>query len=150
MQKQISQKNGYRRKMEHLSKLINTGIKSCSWKTPLGSQKLSVIAKTVKCTLCIFHWNADNERRLSVKEETLSKERFSFSIVTPNGLQATDGGIRNGLSNMVVTKEMLSPVRGLYKAYSQHIDKEKGKKKKKSQLIRSWSWGNKKKVGSWD
>ena len=31
MQKQISHKNGYRRKMEHLSELFNTGNKFCSW-----------------------------------------------------------------------------------------------------------------------
>ena len=74
MQKQISQKNGYRRKMEHLSKLINTGIKSCSWKTPLGSQKFSVIAKTVKCALGISHWNGDRERSLSVNKDTQQRE----------------------------------------------------------------------------
>ena len=56
---------------------------------------------------------------LSVNKKTLSKERSGFSIVTLNGLQATGDGIRNvnGLPNVVVTKEMLSPVKGSYKAY---------------------------------
>ena len=32
----------------------------------------------------------------------------------------------------LITKEMLSPVTGSYKAYMQHMDKEKGKDKKKN------------------
>ena len=94
-------------------------------KTPLGSQKFSVLAKTVNFAL-------NSERSLSVNKKTLSKERSGLSIVTLNGLQATDNGIRNvnGLSNIVVTKEMLSPGIGSYKAYMQHIDKEKGKDEK--------------------
>ena len=106
-------------------------------KTPLGSQKFSVLAKTVKCPLGLSHRNSENERSLSVNKKTLSKEVYGLSIVTLNGLRTTVDGIRNveGLSNIVVTKEMLSSVKGFYKAYMQHIDKEKGKdKKKKSNL----------------
>ena len=86
-----------------------------------------------KVFLSLSHGNADNERILSVNKKTLSKERPGLSIVTLNGLWATDDGIRNvnGLSNIVVTKEMLSTVKGSYKAYMQHIDKEKGKDEKK-------------------
>ena len=93
------------RKMEHLSELINTGIKFCSWRLPLGSQKFSVLAKTVKCALGLSHGNADNEGSLSVNKKTLSKERSGLSIVTLNGLGAIDDGIRNvnGLSNIPVT-----------------------------------------------
>ena len=102
-------------------------------KTLLGKQKFRVLAKTVKCALDLSHGNADNERSLSVKKKILRKERSGLSVVTLTGLQATDDGIRNvnGLSNMVVPKEMLSTVKGSYKAYMQHIDKEKGKDKKK-------------------
>ena len=54
----------------------------------------------------------------------------------------------NGLSNIVVTRGMLSTVECSYKAYMQHIDKEKGEDQKKksnspeAEAIR-------KKVGSW-
>ena len=93
-----------------------------------------MLPKTLKCTLGLSLGNADNERSLSVNKKTLSKERSGLSIVTMNCLQATDDGIRNvnGLSNIVVTKEMLSSVKGSCKAYMQLIDKEKGKDKKKS------------------
>ena len=69
----------------------------------------------------------------SVNRKTLSKERFGLSIVILNGLQAADDGKRNvnGLSNIVVIKEMLSTVKGSYKAYMKHTDKGKGKDKKK-------------------
>ena len=40
---------------------------------------------------------------------------------------------------------MLSPVKGSYKFYMQHIDKEREKQEQEIQLIRSWSWRNKKK-----
>ena len=102
-------------------------------KTPLGSQKFSVLAKTVKCALGLSHGNTDNERSLSVNKKTLSKETSGLSKVTLNGLLATDDGLGNvnGLSNIVVTKEMLSTVKGSYKADMQHIDKEKAKDKKK-------------------
>ena len=55
-------------------------------KTPLGSQKFSVLAKTVKCALGLSQGNADNESSLSVNKKTLSKERSGLSIVTLNGL----------------------------------------------------------------
>ena len=55
-------------------------------KTPLGSQKFSVLAKIVKCALGLFHGNADSERNLSVNKKALSKERSGLSIVTLNGL----------------------------------------------------------------
>ena len=55
-------------------------------KTPLGSQKFSVLAKTMKCTLDLSNGNADSERSLSVNKKTLSKDRSGLSIVTLNGL----------------------------------------------------------------
>ena len=101
-------------------------------KNLLENQMFSVLAKTVKCALGLSHGNADNERSLSVNKKTLSKERSGLSIVTLNGLQAIEDGIRNvyGLSNIVVAKEMLSSVKGSYKAYMQHTDKEEGEEKK--------------------
>ena len=133
MQKQISHKNGYRRKMEHLGRIDQYWNQVMQLKTSLGNQKFSVLAKTVKFALGLPHRNADNERSLSVNKKTLSKEKSGLSIITLNGLWAIDDGIRNanGLSNIVVTKEMLSTVKGSYKAYMQHIDKEKGKDKKR-------------------
>ena len=38
---------------------------------------------------------------------------------------------------MVVMKEMLSTVKGSYKVYMQHIDKEKERQEEEIQLIRS-------------
>ena len=69
-----------------------------------------------------------------MNKKTLSKEGSGLSIVTLNGLQTTDDGIRdvNGLSNIVVTRVMLSTLKCFYKDYMQHIDKEKGKDKKTS------------------
>ena len=107
-----------------------------------------MLAKTVKCALGLSHGNTDNERSLSVNKKTLSKERSGLSIVTLNGLQATDDGIGivNGLSKIVVTKEMLSSVKGSYKVYMQHIDKENGKdKKKKSNSSQAEAWEVRKK-----
>ena len=92
-----------------------------------------MLAKGVKCALGLSHGNADNKRSLSLNRKTLSKDRSGLFVVTLNGLQATDNGIRNvnELPNIVVSKEMLCTVKGSYKAYMHHIDKEKEKDKKK-------------------
>ena len=62
------------------------GNQVLQFKMPLGSQKFSVLAKTVKCALGLSHGNADNERSLSLNKKTLSKERSGLSIVTLDGL----------------------------------------------------------------
>ena len=64
-------------------------------KSVVGSQRFSVLTKVIKCTLSLSHGNADNERSLSVKKKTLSKERTSLSVTTLNALRATEDGIRN-------------------------------------------------------
>ena len=83
----------------------------------------------MKCALSLSHGNADNERSLSVNKKTLSKERTSLSITTLNDLRATEDGIRNmdGLSNVSVSKNMLSSVKDSQRAYSEHLDIEQKK-----------------------
>ena len=79
-------------------------------KSVVRSQRFCVLTKVIKCALALSHGNVDNERSLSVKEKTLSKERTSLSITTLNGLRATEDGIRNmdGLSHVNVSKNMPS------------------------------------------
>ena len=47
--------------------------------------------------------------------------------MTLNGLRATEDGIRSTgrVSNVIITKSMLSSAKGSYKAYGEHIDTEK-------------------------
>lgn len=102
-------------------------------KTPLGKDKFSVLAKVVKCALSLSHGNADSERSLSLNKKTLTKERSSLSITSVNGLRATQDGVKSmsGLSNITVTKEMLSCVKDSHKAYLEYSQAEKQKELKK-------------------
>ena len=102
-------------------------------KTPLGKKKFDVLAKTIKCALSLSHGNADNGRSLSVNKKTLTKERSNLSTITLNGLRATEDGVKslNGLSPITVTKDMLSYVKDLHKAYMEHIETERKKELKK-------------------
>ena len=48
-------------------------------KTPLGSQKFSVLAKAVKSAQSLSHGKADSERSLSVNKKMFTKERSFHS-----------------------------------------------------------------------
>ena len=102
-------------------------------KTPLGKEKFDVLAKVVKCALSLSHGNADSERSLSVNKKTLTKERSSLSITSLNGLRATQDGVKsmNGLSNITVTKDMLSCVKDSHKVYMEYTETERKKELKK-------------------
>ena len=71
----------------------------------------------------------------------MSKERTSFSITTLNGLRATEDGIRNmdGLSDVNVSKNMLSSVKVSHRAYLEHLDIEQKKQdsQKRKKLLAS-------------
>ena len=86
------------------------------------------------CKNCkVSHWNADNERSLSVNKKTCTKERSNLSTITLNGLRAREDGVKslNGLSHITVTKNMLSYVKDSHKAYMEHIETERKKELKK-------------------
>ena len=124
--------------MEDGLQFIITGIKL---KSVVGSQRFCVLPKMNKCALSLSHGNADNERSLSVSRKTLSKERTSLSITTVNGLRAIEDGIRtmDGLSNVNVSKNMLSSVKVSHRAYLEHLDTEKKKQdsQKRKKLLAS-------------
>ena len=105
----------------------------------IESQRFSVLTKVIKCALSLSHGNADNEKISSLNKKTLSKERTSLSITTLNGLRATEDGIRNmnGLSNVTVSKNMLSSVKDSHRAYLEHLDIEQKKQdsKKRKKLL---------------
>ena len=102
-------------------------------RTPHGHQKFSVLTKVVKCALTLSHGNADNERTLSANKKTLTKDRTNLSPATPNGLRTTEDAIKSmdGLSNVEITKKMLSSIKGACKAYYEHVEMEKKEAKKK-------------------
>ena len=81
----------------------------------------------VKCVLSLSHGNADNEKRLSINKNTLSKERSSLSITALNGLGAVEDHVMNegGLSNVAVNKSMLVSVKSSHKAYLAHVEEER-------------------------
>ena len=123
----IFQKNGHR-KMAQLLRVDQYWSKVLKLKSVSGSKKFSVLGKVTRCALSFSHDNADNERRLSINKNTLSKERSSLSITALNVLRAVEDGVRNegGLSNVVLNKGILVSVKSSQKAYLAHIE-EKGK-----------------------
>ena len=102
-------------------------------KSVVGSQRFCILTKVIKCALSLSHGNSDNERVLSVNKKNLSRERTILSITIVNGFRATEGGIRNmdGLSNISVSKKMLSLVKDSHRAHLEHLDI--GQKKQDSQ-----------------
>ena len=106
-------------------------------KSVVGSQRSCVLTKVIKCPVSLSHGNADNEKSLSVNKKSWSKERTSLSITTLNGLRGTEDGIRNmdedsirnmdGLSNVNVSKNVLSSVKDSHKASLEHLDIEQKK-----------------------
>ena len=106
-------------------------------KSAVGSPQFNILAKTVKCALSLSHANSDNEQSLSQNKKTLTKERTGLSITILNGSRATEDGIRSTgrLSNVIIIKSMLFSVKGLYKAYKEHIDTEKKEAKRKVNLL---------------
>ena len=98
-------------------------------KSVVESQRFCVLTKVIKCLLSLSQGKADNELSLSVNKKTLSKERTSISITALNGLRATEDGIRNvdGLSNVNISKNILSTVKDSHSAYLEHLDIEQKK-----------------------
>ena len=115
--------------MTYLLRVNHYWDKVLELKSVVGSQRVCVLTKVIKCALSLSHGNADNERSLSVNKKTLSKERTSLSITTLNGLWATEDCIKNmdGLSKLNVSKNMLSSVQVSNRAYLEHLDIEQKK-----------------------
>ena len=112
--------------MAHLLRVHHYWDKVLKLKSVVGSQRFCVLTKVIKCALSLSHSNADHKMSLSVNKKTLSKERTSLSITKLNGLRATEDGIRNmdGLSNVNVSKNMLSSLKDSHIAYLEHLDIE--------------------------
>ena len=100
-----------------------------------------MLTKVVMCALTLSRGNADNERSLSANKKTLTKDRTNLSLVTLNGLRTTEDAIQSidVLSNVEITKQMLSLIKGARKAYYEHVEMEKKKQRRSRlhQLLRS-------------
>ena len=72
-------------------------------------------------------------KEVCLSTRKLSPKKDPIFQLTLNGLRAREDGVKslNGLSRITVTKDILSCVKDLHKAYMEHIKTERKKELKK-------------------
>jgi len=98
-----------------------------SIKSASGELKYPHLRKLVLTCLCLPYGNADVERSLSINKKLLTPERSLLSEESVNGLRLTRDEISmyKNISNIHISKDLLSHVRLAHKKYKEKVEAEK-------------------------
>ena len=96
-------------------------------KSASGELKYPHLRKVVQTGLCLPHGNADVERSLSINKKLLTPERSLLSEDSVNGLRLTRDAISmyKNISEIHISKDLLSHVRHAHKKYKERVEAEK-------------------------
>lgn len=100
-----------------------------------GRKKYPNLSRVVKAALTLAHSNADSERGLSVNKRLLGTDRTALSAKSVIGIRACKDTVRSfdGITNVPITKDLISVARASSKVYQQELEEERKKAEKLKQ-----------------
>ena len=103
----------------------------------LGAPKYEKLSKVLKYVLVLPHGNADVERGFSVNSSVVTEDRPQLTELTISSLRFVKDYVKNcgSVTNVVISKDMITAARGAHQKYVQRIADEKEEEKKRLQQL---------------
>ena len=103
----------------------------------LGAPKYEKLSKVLKYVLVLPHGNADVERGFSVNSSVVTEDRPQLTELTISSLRFVKDYVKNcgSVTNVVISKDMITAARGAHQKYVQRIADEKEEEEKRLQQL---------------